>query len=55
MNKLAFVMSKIDGEGSELSSVGSTGTIVPRETKSEMKELARDVGSENETNEVADS
>jgi len=42
-------------EGSKPSSVGSTGTIVPREMRNEMKELARDVGSGSEMNEAADS
>jgi serine/threonine-protein kinase SRPK3 len=53
LDKLAFGMSKIDGEGSKPGSVGSAGPI-PRETRSEMKERAGDVGSGNETDEAAD-
>jgi serine/threonine-protein kinase SRPK3 len=53
LDKLAFGMSKIDGEGSKPGSVGSAGTI-PRETKSKMKERAGDVGSGSETDEAAD-
>jgi serine/threonine-protein kinase SRPK3 len=52
LDKLAFGMSKIDGEGSKLGSVGSVGAI-PRETRSEMKERG-DVGSGNETDDDAD-
>ncbi|KIM83194.1 hypothetical protein PILCRDRAFT_7161 [Piloderma croceum F 1598] len=55
LNKLAFGMSRIDGEGSKPSSVGSTGTIVPREMRNEMKELTRDVSSGSEMNEATDS
>jgi serine/threonine-protein kinase SRPK3 len=55
LNKLAFGTSRIDGEGSKPSSVGSTGKIVPRETRNEMKELTRDMSSGSEMNEAADS
>jgi serine/threonine-protein kinase SRPK3 len=55
LNKLAFGTSRIDGEGSKPSPVGSTGTIVLREMRNEMKELARDVSSGCEMNEAADS
>ena len=46
-------MSKIDGEGSKPGSVGSAGAKVQRETRSEMKELARDAGGGNERDEAA--
>jgi serine/threonine-protein kinase SRPK3 len=54
LDKLAFGISKIDGEGSKPGSVGSTGAIVPRETMGEMNERARDAGAGNETDEAAD-
>ena len=49
LDKLAFAMSKIDGEGSKLGSVGSAAGAIPRETRREMKATAGDVGSGNET------
>jgi len=51
LDKLAFGMNKIDGEGSKPGSVGSVGAI-SRETRSER--ATGDVGSANETDEAAD-
>jgi hypothetical protein len=44
LEKLAFGMRKIDGEGSKLGSAGSAGEI-PRETRSKTKERVGDVGA----------
>ena len=51
LDKLALEMSKINGKGSKLGSVGSAEAI-PRETRSE--QATGDVGSGNEMDEAAD-